>query len=211
MFSVSVPVLSEQIADTDPSVSTDGSRLTIAFCDASTLVPVEYRVVTTAGRPVGIAEMASATPAMKSSSKSWSCASPSRIIATNAMPARPAMIIGQPVELLLQRRLVGLGAVEQVGDAADLGVHPGPGHDQLAATAGDRRVHEHHAQPVAERDVVAIDRRDVLEDRRALARERRFLDLERGGDEQPPVGRDAVARLDQHDVARHEFGRVDLD
>ena len=121
------------------------------------------------------------------------------------------MIIGQPVELLLQRRLVGLGAVEQVGDAADLGVHPGPGDDQLAATAGDRRVHEHHAEPIAERHVVAIDRRDVLEDRRALARERRFLDLERGGDEQPPVGRDAVPRLDQHDVARDEFGGIDLD
>ena len=74
LFSVSVPVLSEQIADTDPSVSTDGSRLTIAFCYASTLVPMEYRVVTTAGRPVGMAEMASATPARKSSSKSWSCA-----------------------------------------------------------------------------------------------------------------------------------------
>ena len=59
------------------------------------------------------------------------------------------MIIGQPVELLLQRRLVGLGPVEQVGDAADLGVHPGPGDDQLAATAGDRRVHERHAQPIA--------------------------------------------------------------
>ena len=93
LLSVSVPVLSEQIAETDPSVSTDGSRLTIAFCDASTRVPVEYSVVTTAGSPVGIAEMASATPAMKSSSKSWSCASPSRIMATNAMPARPAMIM----------------------------------------------------------------------------------------------------------------------
>ena len=60
-------------------------------------------------------------------------------------------------------------------------------------------------------DVVAIDRRDVLEDRRALAGERGFLDLERGGHEQPPVGRDPVARLDQHDVARDELGGIDLD
>ena len=41
LFSVRVPVLSEQIADTDPRVSTDGSRLTMALCSASTRVPIE--------------------------------------------------------------------------------------------------------------------------------------------------------------------------
>ena len=66
LLRVSVPVLSEQIADTEPSVSTDGSRLTMALCSASTRVPIEYSVVTTAGRPVGMAEIASATPARKS-------------------------------------------------------------------------------------------------------------------------------------------------
>ena len=55
---------------------------------------------------------------------------------------------------------------------------------------------------VAERDVVARHRLDRLQHRRALARQRRLLDLERGGDEQPPVGRDLVAGLEGDDVAR---------
>ena len=41
LFRVSVPVLSEQMAETEPSVSTDGRRLTMAFCSASTRVPIE--------------------------------------------------------------------------------------------------------------------------------------------------------------------------
>jgi hypothetical protein len=41
LLSVSVPVLSEQIAETEPSVSTDGSRLTMAFWLANTRVPIE--------------------------------------------------------------------------------------------------------------------------------------------------------------------------
>ncbi len=63
LLSVNVPVLSEQIADTEPSVSTDGRRLTMAFWPASTRVPMEYMVVTTAGIPVGMAEIARAMPA----------------------------------------------------------------------------------------------------------------------------------------------------
>ena len=64
---------------------------------------------------------------------------------------------------------------------------------------------------VAERHLVAVDRRDVFEDRRALTGERGLLDLQRGGQEQPPVGGDAVARFDQHDIAGDELGGVDLD
>ena len=70
-------------------------------------------------------------------------------------PGDPHDDPGEPVELLLQRRLVRLGLVEQRGDAADLGVHPGAGDDHLAAAPGDRRVHEREADPIAEPDVVA--------------------------------------------------------
>ena len=41
LFRVSVPVLSEQMADTEPRVSTEGNRLTMALCSASTRVPIE--------------------------------------------------------------------------------------------------------------------------------------------------------------------------
>ena len=50
-----------------------------------------------------------------------------------------------------------------------------------------------------------------LSDRRALAGQGGLLDLQRGGDEQAPVGGHAVARLHQHDVAGHELLGVDLD
>ena len=117
----------------------------------------------------------------------------------------------QPVELLLQRRLVGLGVGEQVGDVADLGVHAGGGDDDLAAAAGDRGVHVGHARAVPERHVVTRHRGDRLADREALAGERGLLDLEGRGDADPAVGRDPVAGLDQHDVARHQLLGVDLD
>ena len=70
LFKVRVPVLSEQIADTEPRVSTEGSSLTMAFMAARALVPMEYMVVTTAGKPVGIAEIARAIPDMKITSNS---------------------------------------------------------------------------------------------------------------------------------------------
>ena len=48
--------MSELIADVEPSVSTERSRLTMAPTAASAVVPDDRIVVTTAGRPVGIAE-----------------------------------------------------------------------------------------------------------------------------------------------------------
>ena len=60
-LSVSVPVLSELMADVEPSVSTERSRFTIAPALASVDVPAARIVVTTAGRPVGMAETANAT------------------------------------------------------------------------------------------------------------------------------------------------------
>ena len=49
------------------------------------------------------------------------------------------------------------------------------------------------------------DRLDRLQHRRALARQRRLLDLERRGDDQAAVRRDLVARLEGDDVAGHEL------
>jgi hypothetical protein len=86
-LSVSVPVLSELIADVDPSVSAERNRFTIAFAAASIRVPSERIAVTTAGRPVGIAEMANAIAAVKTAVKSLPRARFSRIETTSAMPA----------------------------------------------------------------------------------------------------------------------------
>ena len=66
LFNVSVPVLSEQITEVEPSVSTAGRRLTIALRRAISRVPIDNNAVTTAGSPVGIAATANATPVMNS-------------------------------------------------------------------------------------------------------------------------------------------------
>ena len=67
-FIVSVPVLSELIADVDPSVSTDTSSLTMAFSPASSLAPAERITCRTVGSAVGIAAIASAIAVMNRAS-----------------------------------------------------------------------------------------------------------------------------------------------
>ena len=86
----------------------------------------------------------------------------------------------------------------------------GRGDDHLPPAAGDRGVHEREAVTVADGHVDPVDGVGVLERRRTLAGEGGLLDLERGGQEEPPVGRHPVARLDQDDVAGNQLFRVDL-
>ena len=62
---VSVPVLSEQITDVQPRVSTDGSLRTMALFLAIFRVPSARQAVTTAGSPSGMAATARATAILK--------------------------------------------------------------------------------------------------------------------------------------------------
>lgn len=62
---VSVPVLSEQMTEVQPRVSTEGRDLTIAFFLAIRRVPKAKQVVITAGRPSGMAATAKATAILK--------------------------------------------------------------------------------------------------------------------------------------------------
>lgn len=55
---MSVPVLSEQITDTDPNASTDGSFFTIAFRLLILNTPSASVTVVTMGRPSGMAATA---------------------------------------------------------------------------------------------------------------------------------------------------------
>ena len=59
---VSVPVLSEQITDAEPRVSTDESFLTIAFSLAMRCTPSASTTDKMAGKPSGTAATASDTP-----------------------------------------------------------------------------------------------------------------------------------------------------
>ena len=82
-----MPVLSEQIAEVAPSVSVERSRLMIALASASSRVPRDRIVVTTAGSPVGIAAIANATATVKTSVKLCPRAMLSTMEATSANAA----------------------------------------------------------------------------------------------------------------------------
>ena len=84
---VRVPVLSELMADVEPSVSTERSRFTMAPALASVAVPAARMVVTTAGRPVGMAATAKATAVRNSVSNGWSRHRPRPIETARETPA----------------------------------------------------------------------------------------------------------------------------
>ena len=65
---VSVPVLSEQMTLTEPSVSTAGSRRMMALRRAMRCTPMASVIVMIAGRPSGIAATARPTAARNMSS-----------------------------------------------------------------------------------------------------------------------------------------------
>ncbi len=82
-----MPVLSELIAEVEPSVSTERNRFTIAPAAASAVVPEVRIVVTTAGRPVGIAETENEMAVRNRTSNAVSRARPIAIEITSAIPA----------------------------------------------------------------------------------------------------------------------------
>ena len=65
-----MPVLSELIAEVEPSVSTERSRFMMAPASASVCEPFDRIAVTTAGSAVGMAATAKATTLRNSSSSS---------------------------------------------------------------------------------------------------------------------------------------------
>ena len=71
LFCVKVPVLSEQITDALPSVSTAGSFFTIAFFLTILWTPIAKTIVDTAASPSGIAATASETAVINIESGSF--------------------------------------------------------------------------------------------------------------------------------------------
>ena len=210
---VSVPVLSEQITDAEPSVSTDESRFTIARCRAIRCTPKASTTESTAGSPSGTAATASATPtsSTETTSEAVPMSAVSRIAVTTttaiAITATPSM---RPIRSTstLERRALLAGAAEEARDSSHLRRHPGRGHDRTPATARDGGAAEDHVHAVAELDR-AVERRDVLQHGLALPRQRRLGDGQRVGLEQTAVRGDRVTLREQQDVAGHHLGRGD--
>ena len=86
-----MPVLSELIADVNPSVSTEGSSFTIAFRPASSTLPRERTTWTTVGSASGMADIASATALMNNALHGSPRCRPSANITTIVAPAAPAI------------------------------------------------------------------------------------------------------------------------
>ena len=210
-FMVSVPVLSELIAEVEPSVSTAGSVFMMAFFLAMATEPVERIVVTTAGSASGMDPTARATPMTKRSANASPWLKPITTITTKANSGRDDDEDREPVDLLGERRLLGLLSRQHGGDVPHLRTHARGGDQDLAVAAGDVGVHEGHVDAVAQRHVGSDDGLGVLLDGHALAGQRAFLDLQRRRHDHPAVGRHAVAGIDQHDVAGHDLVGGDLD
>ena len=103
-MSVSVPVLSELIADVEPSVSTERSRFTIApGLGELRSCPIDRIVVTTAGRPVGIAETENAIAVRNSMSNGVSRHSPIPIETSERDAGDDQDLVGQRVQLAGER------------------------------------------------------------------------------------------------------------
>ena len=135
-MSVSVPVLSELIADVEPSVSVERSRFMIAFALASCCVPYERIVVTTAGRPVGIAEIANAIAAVKTVSKLSPRDRLSAIEMPTATPEMTRIWLVSFFSWTVSGVSCVLGRLEHVRDVPDLGRHPGRGDEEAARRRG---------------------------------------------------------------------------
>ena len=212
-FWVRVPVLSEQMTVTEPSVSTAGSLRISALRRSMRWAPIARVKVTTAGNPSGITATATLIAVSRRSDNASPPSAP--MATTSAATATPAEreLLAHPVEALLQRRPAGAHPLQQGGDATEFGAHPG-GHDHApAAAVGDLGTRVGHVGAVAER--AGRRRRRAasicLVDRFGLAGERRLLDPQPGRLDQPKIGGHDVAGLEQHHVAGHQLDRGDLD
>ncbi len=153
---VSVPVLSEQMTEAEPSVSTDDSFLTIALCFAIRCTPSASTTDRIAGRPSGTAATASDTPSSSTvmTSAALRMSEISRMVAHHHDgddDDRDAEHAPDARHLLLQRCRLLRGGLEHLGDRAHLGVHAGGGDHGAAGALRDGRALEDHVEPVAER------------------------------------------------------------
>ena len=88
---VSVPVLSELIAEVNPSVSTEGRSFTMALRLARSTPPSDRIICVTVGSASGMAAIASETALTNSASQAWPRARPSANITIIVSPAAAAI------------------------------------------------------------------------------------------------------------------------
>ena len=86
-----------------------------------------------------------------------------------------------------------------------LGLHTGAGHHCHSAAIGHQRTGEHHVLAVAQSHIFLGDHIGGLFHRLAFAGEGAFVDLHRIALQNPGIGGDEVAGLQQQDITGHHF------
>ena len=122
----------------------------------------------------------------------------------------PGELPAEVVDLPQQRRGELLHLAEQLADAADLRHGSGRDGNAGALSRHDQSARESHAAAVAERSV----RRNgsfVLLRRHGLAGQNGLVDQKTACLDESEVGGNAIAGLDQHDVAGHDLRRRHAD
>ena len=111
---VKVPVLSEQMTEVAPSVSTAGRRRITALRAAMRCTPIARVMVITAGRPSGITPTARATTAISASGHAKSRASTANANSrTAADESNPGEALAELIDLPEQRRGQMLDALDE--------------------------------------------------------------------------------------------------
>ena len=113
-------------------------------------------------------------------------------------------------ESFLERRGLDLGALDHAGDTTQFRVHTGCHHHGFATAVGGGGAHENHVQAIGEGHIFLRKRVGRLLDRFRLSCQRGFLHTQPGGHYEAGVGRDQVARFQEHHVSGGEICGRDL-
>ena len=210
-FSVMVPVLSAQITDVEPRLSTAGSRRTSAPERASRQRPAASATVVTAGKPSGIAAIARV--------RAVSSMSPSRLAVEDSRhaddPTDPEREADQSAAELLDLSFEGRGPFsgegDQLANPAELRRETGCGRDREAASGDHRGPEIDHRAPVGQRGLGGEPGVDVLVDRHALSGQGGLGGAETAAPDEPRVGGDMASRLQDQQIARNDLGGADPD
>jgi len=119
-------------------------------------------------------------------------------------------LLGDAVELLLERTLGLLHVLREVGDLAELGVHADAGDDGATVALGDRGAGEDEVRRLCCGEVLLEHGVGGLAHGVRLARERGLVDLQVGGADDACVGGDLVSLGEKHDVPGDEVLGEDL-
>ena len=206
-----MPVLSELIAEVNPSVSTEGSSLTSALRLASSTLPSDRMTWVTVGSASGMAAMASETAATNRTSQASSAGRPKTNITTMVRPAAATIHRVSVFSSLVSGDCSG-SVADSIPEIFPISVRarlPVTIIVPLPWVTGVFMNAMFTWSPGPK--LVAGERRGLLGGRGALPGERRLVDLQRAGRDDPPVGGHLVAGGEEDDVTDDDLFGGDLE